>query len=50
MRLTTGASSTKTLHFKETTTLRELVVVIMTQNNSRGVIKSLFKDLIAMVP
>jgi hypothetical protein len=40
----------ETLHFKETATLREFVVVIMTKNGSFGVIKPLFKDLIAMVP
>jgi hypothetical protein len=39
-----------TLHFKETATLREFVVVIMTRNNSFGIIKQLFKDLVALVP
>jgi hypothetical protein len=40
----------ETLHFKETATLREFVAVIMTQNSSSGLIKPLFKDLVAMVP
>lgn len=40
----------ETLHFKETATLREFVVVIMTQNNHSGVIKQLFKDIVALVP
>jgi hypothetical protein len=40
----------ETLHFKETATLREFVAIIMTKGNRFGVIKPLFKDLIAMVP
>jgi monoamine oxidase len=39
-----------TLHFKETATLREFVVVILTKNHTFGIMKDLFKDLVALVP
>jgi hypothetical protein len=39
-----------TVHFKETATLREFVVVILTQNGKSGIMKNLFKDLVALVP
>jgi hypothetical protein len=38
------------VHFKETATLREFVVVILTKNATFGIMKNLFKDLIALVP
>ena len=39
-----------TLHFKETATLREFVIVILTKNRTFGIMKELFKDLVALVP
>ena len=30
--------------------MREFVIVIMTQNGTSGVIKQLFRDLVALVP
>jgi hypothetical protein len=39
-----------TLHFKETATLREFVVVILTKNNTFRIMKNLFKDLVALIP
>lgn len=39
-----------TLHFKETATLREFVVVMLTRNNTFEVMKDLVKDLVALVP
>lgn len=38
------------VHFKETGTLRELVVVILTKNSTFGIMKNLFDDLVALVP
>jgi hypothetical protein len=45
-----GAWTHNTVHFKETATLREFVVVILTKNHTFGVMKNLFKDLVSLVP
>jgi hypothetical protein len=39
-----------TVHFKETATLREFVVVILTNNATFGIMKDLFHDLVALIP
>lgn len=39
-----------TVHFKETATLREFVVVILTNNATFGIMKDLFNDLVALIP
>lgn len=39
-----------TVHVKETATLREFVVVILTKNASFGVMHDLFNDLVALIP
>jgi monoamine oxidase len=38
------------VHFKETATLREFVVVILTKGGTWGIMKNLFKDLVALIP
>lgn len=39
-----------TLHFKATASSREFVLVILTRNNSHGVMRNLFNDLTRLVP
>lgn len=39
-----------TVHFKETATLREFVVIILTKNRNFGIMKGLFNDLLKLVP
>jgi hypothetical protein len=38
------------VHFKETATLREFVVVILTNNATFRIMKDLFNDLVALIP
>ena len=38
------------VHYREPTTLREFVIVILTQNFRHPIMKRLFNDLVAMVP
>jgi|GEM_PF-6210419 len=45
-----GGHTHDTVHFKETATLREFVVIVLTRNGKHPVMKDLFNDLVALIP